>query len=467
MVQVRWVKPEDLSVVAELMHKTLDPYYGGDHRAHAKRIVETAAKRTRDRKGHFSAAQLMSVAVEDGEILGIINFVDKYQGTVKISPLIVRKESRGKGVARLLLRKVEEYASKHRARQIYCTVSVGNTLAMSFFLAHGYVKAGIANKHYQTDTDEVMLYKVVEHDGMFPEERVISVRPLEKADEKQVRHLILSRLKPYFDGVNDRWVKALFAGYARRESRDPNEKYKLIWVAKSPDGNVLGVAAATPKKGEPIKLMPLVAEDIQTFSALVTELPSHLREYGHKLYTHTVPTSVEVETMQHHGWRIEAMMPEAYKRGVVTQQWGLVMENEVMRMMRVKRQYFDAIMAGTKPLEVRVGYGNIKKIRKGEQIRLECGRHSGVVEVVDVRVYDTFADMLKYESAGHIVPDSPVPASALDVLKSIYPKDKEALGVYVFQFRVAKRAIKRTSIPPSKPREQSERLMRGGVGSAR
>jgi len=186
----------------------------------------------------------------------------------------------------------------------------------------------------------VMLYKIVEHDGMFPDKRIISVRPMEKQDEQQVRHLVISCLAPYFDGVYDCWVTALFEGYTRKDTRDPNEKHKLIWVAKAPDGTVLGVAAATLKKDEPIKLMPLIAEDIQAFSALVAELPSHLREYGHKLYVHTVPTSVEVETFQHHGWRIEAMMPEAYKRGVVTQQWGLSMEKTVMRMMHVKRQYF-------------------------------------------------------------------------------------------------------------------------------
>lgn len=385
----------------------------------------------------------MFVAVERGEILGIINFVAKYQGTVKISPLIVREQARGKGVARMLLREVEEYASMYQVRQIYCTVSIRNTLAMSFFIAHGYVKAGVASRHYRSDTDEVMLYKVVEHDGTFPEERVISVRPLEKADEEQVRRLVIGRLAPYFDGVDDRWVTALFDGYSRRDSRDPNEKYKLVWVAKSFEGNVLGVAAATPKKGEPIKLMPLVAEDIQAFSALVAELPGLLREYGHKLYTHTVPTSVEVETLQHHGWRIEAMMPEAYKRGVVTQQWGLVMEKEVMKTMRVKRQYFNAIMAGTKPLEVRVGYDNIKRIEKGQHIRLESARDHGVVEVSDVRVYKTFAEMLEHESAGHIAPDNPTSASALRVLQGIYPKSKEDLGVYVFQLKVVKKAAMR------------------------
>ena len=69
MILVRWVTPDDLPVVAEMMHHALDPYYGGNHRAHAKRIVETASRGTKDLKGHFSAAQLMYVAVEDGDIL--------------------------------------------------------------------------------------------------------------------------------------------------------------------------------------------------------------------------------------------------------------------------------------------------------------------------------------------------------------------------------------------------------------
>jgi len=441
MMKVRKVRLDDLPVVAEMMHGALDPYYGGDHRAHAKRIVETASSEKEDTKGHFSAAQLMFVAVEDGCILGVLNFVSKYQGTVKISPLIVREEARGNGVSRILLQKMEEYAKKHRVRQIYCTVSAKNTLALSFFLAQKYVRAGVATCHYRSDIDEIMLYKIVEHDNSLPEEQTISVLPLVKEDEDQVRNLVIRRLSPYFDGVNDRWVTALFGGYARKGTRDPNEKYKLIWVAKSPDGTVLGVAAATPKKGDPVKLMPLVADNIQAFSALVAELPNKLREYGRKLYTHNVPTSVEVETLQHYGWNIEAMMPEAYKRDVVTQQWGLVMEDTIMRMMRVKRQYFNGILAGTKPLEVRVGYGNIKKIKKDEKIRLECGRHSGVVKVSDVRVYKTFAEMLEQENAGHIVPDNP--ADALNILQNIYPKNKEALGVYVFQLEVVEKATER------------------------
>lgn len=436
MVKIRSVKQSDLPVIAEMMHSALEPFYGGDHRAHAKRIVEIASHGTKDRKGHFSVAQLMYVAEEDGQIIGILNFVVKHQGTLKISPLIVREDARGKGVSRLLLQKVDSYAKKYRVRQIYCTVSAKNKLALDYFLAHGFVCAGMASGHYRAGVDEVMLYKIVEHDGVFLEERIISVLPLTEEDKKQVRHLVISRLSPYFEGVDDAWVESLFAGYERKDTRDPNEKYKLIWVAKSPDGTVLGVVGATPKKGEPVKLMPLVAESIQAFSALVAELPSFLREYGHKLYTHIVPVGIEVETLQHHGWQVEAMMPDAYKRGVVTQQWGLLLEEKVMKTMRVKRQYFNAIMAGTKPLEVRIGYDSIKKIQRGDHIRLECERLAGTVQVTDVRVYKTFAEMLAKENAGHVVPDDPV--GALNVLQRIYPREKEQLGVYVLELKVVK-----------------------------
>jgi ASC-1-like (ASCH) protein/predicted GNAT family acetyltransferase len=380
----------------------------------------------------------MYVAELDGDIVGILNFVVKHQGTLKISPLIVRQTERGQGISRMLFEKVFEYARKHDVRQIYCTVSERNMVALGYFLAHGFVRAGKALRQYRTDMDEIMLYKIVEHLDLPLNETIISILPLTEEDKPQVRKLVLDRLVPNFEGVNDSWVDALFAGYDRRDSGDPNEKYKLMWVAKASDGTILGVAAATPKKGEPIKLMPLTASTIEAFWALVAELPGLLSSYGHKLYTHAVPSSVEVETFQHHGWQIEAMMPESYKSGVVAQQWGLILEGDTMKTMRVKRQYFDAIMAGTKPLEVRIGYNSIRKIAAGDQIRLECARLAGIVQVVAVRVYDTFAEMFDKEEAGHIVPENP--QGALKVLQGIYPPDKEALGVYVLQLKVIRKS---------------------------
>ena len=188
---IRKVKITDLPVIAEMMHNALEPYYGGNHRAHAKRIVETASSGNEDDKGHFSAAQYMYVAEDNGQIIGIINFVIKYQGTLKISPLIVLEEARGVGVGCKLLNTIDSYIERFSIRQVYCTVSEKNKLALGYFLSQGFVRAGVANNHYRVDTNEVMLYKITGRDKVFGKEVIMSVLPLKDEDKPQVRKLII------------------------------------------------------------------------------------------------------------------------------------------------------------------------------------------------------------------------------------------------------------------------------------
>ena len=104
-----------------------------------------------------------------------------------------------------------------------------------------------------------------------------------------------------------------------------------------------------------------------------------------------------------------------------------------MRTLRVRKPYFNAIAAGTKTLEVRVGYDNIKNIRDGEQIQFQCGPTLRTVTVAKVRKYPTFAAMLAKEDARQIVPTDP--SNALQILQGIYPAEKEALGVFVLQIQ--------------------------------
>jgi ASC-1-like (ASCH) protein len=98
--------------------------------------------------------------------------------------------------------------------------------------------------------------------------------------------------------------------------------------------------------------------------------------------------------------------------------------------MRVKQRYLDYIKAGTKPLEVRVGYDSIKSIKAGERIRLASRDDSQVVVVRDVRAYDSFDEMAMIENLSHVVPGQR-PAAVLKTLKEIYPPSREQLGVIV------------------------------------
>lgn len=433
----------DFSWVADLMDRTLRPFYGGDHRAHARRIFETHIHGGIDYVGHFSAGQYMFIAEVNGEQVGLIHVVDKKQATVKISPLIVASGYRGnRGVGSALLAHAEAFARNLGARQLYCTVAHPNGSALGFFLRKGFRITGTARSHYKQGVDEHMLYKQLVADSTLDAPNV-SVVPFDVSRHgESVRKLILTSMDHLFDGVDDAWVEALYAAYARRNSGEVNEKYKIVFVAEC-NGAVVGVAGATPKKGDPIKLMPLLAMDEAAFEALIVDLKGLLADYGHKLYTHIVPAAWQVLCLQRHGWVLEGVFPGGYAPDSVVQQWGLNMNKEgelTMRTMRIKRPYYDAIMRGDKTLEVRVGYDSIRKYRVGDLIELVTAQTAAVIKAKAIRTYETFAEMLAVEPWQQIVPDAPNQEAALRRLQEIYPNAKEALGVYVFEIEPVRRS---------------------------
>jgi ASC-1-like (ASCH) protein/N-acetylglutamate synthase-like GNAT family acetyltransferase len=367
--------------------------------------------------------------------------VEKKQGTAKISPLIVSPDYRGdRGIGSRLLAHAEEFAlDRLGARQLYCTVAAPNRKALNFFRKKGFYITGKAKSHYKLGINEYMLYKQLDDDAGY-EAPNISVIPFDRNRHgEDVRKLILTKMSDVFLGVDDNWVDALFNGYERRNSADVNEKFKIIYVAES-DGEVVGVAGATPKKGEPIKLMPVVAANEAAFEALVIDLQTLLLDFGHKLYLHLVPEAWQIACLQRHGWSLEGVFPGGYAPNSIVQQWGLNMKKEgkVVRMMRIKRPYYDAIMQGRKPLEVRVGYDSIRRHREGDLIELHTSHRSSVVRVKSIRVYQTFEEMLQVEPWDKIAPDAMSEAETLKLLHQIYPPHKESLGVYVFQIEPAR-----------------------------
>ena len=434
-VIIRPAVADDFEWVADLMVRALRPFYGGDHRAHAQRIFDTHMEGGIDHVGHFSAGQHMFIAEQDGLPVGLIHVVEKKQETVKISPLIVSPDYRGKlGIGSMLLKHAEDFARELGARQLYCTVASPNQKALGFFLRKGFRITGTAKDHYKQGINEHMLYKELDDEPGY-EAPNVSVIPFdEEKHGDAARHLILSQMSDVFRGVDDDWVDALFAGYNRRTSSDVNAKYKIVFVAES-GGEVVGVAGATPKKGEPIKLMPLVASSEEAFEALVIDLQGLLMDYGHKLYVHLVPEPWQVACLQRHGWSLEGVFPGGYAPNSVVQQWGFNFNKEgiTVRKLRIKYPYFRDIMSGKKTLEVRVGYDNIKKFRAGELLQLETRRTSGVVRIKSVRIYDNFADMLAVEPWYEIVPQVNSQAEAIKLLRDIYPAHKERLGIHVIE----------------------------------
>lgn len=98
---------------------------------------------------------------------------------------------------------------------------------------------------------------------------------------------------------------------------------------------------------------------------------------------------------------------------------------------RIKRIYFDQLKSGKKTLEIRVGYPQIKKAQKGDIITFE-NYGFNEIDVKDVRIYQTIAEMLDAEGVEKVLPGMTYGA-ALHTLQKIYPKDREKLGVYVLE----------------------------------
>src|SRR5262249_52095902 len=148
-------------------------------------------------------------------------------------------------------------------------------------------------------------------------------------------------------------------------------------------------------------------------------------------YVHITPSPDETIALQQRGWKLDAVMPAAYRNDNVTQQWSVDLDHrDFMRLMRVKQTFFDLIKRGEKTLEVRVAYDNIKTIRPGERIRLSSRTQTQVIHVKDVRHYPNFREMLDREDATKIAPGKNR-QELLELLTEIYPEDRESLGVVV------------------------------------
>lgn len=440
-VKIRPVIESDRRFVFDQICHALKPFYGGDHVAHARRIFETAIQGGFDKKGYFSIEQRMFIATIKKRRVGLIHIVSKRQGTCKISPIVVARGSRRGGIGYALLKFAERYADRKKARQIYCTVTESNTSALSFFIDNGYIIAGKSRDQYMAGQTEVMIYKPLEteweHDSRDP---LISVLPMTQSDAKDVEQLLLQRLPSSFAGIDKNWVRALFAGYSRRSTNDVNEKFKLIYVASDRRMKILGVVAASPKKGRPIKLMPFIATNMNAFIALLTDVPSMAGQYGDKLFIHISPTARQTLALQERGWTLVAAMPNAYKNGTVTQEWTYDVSDEtVIRTLRIAPDLLNPIASGQKTIEIRVGYPDtIKKIRPRDKVLLQTHRDILMATVRDVRKYRTLDLALRGEDYKRIIPGRSY-ASVLHRLKTIYPPSKEKLGVYAIEFEKVER----------------------------
>jgi ASC-1-like (ASCH) protein len=92
---------------------------------------------------------------------------------------------------------------------------------------------------------------------------------------------------------------------------------------------------------------------------------------------------------------------------------------------------------GVKKIEVRVDYPFLRGIKTEQIIKFQCGREYLEVKIKDVRRYKTFVFMLNNEDYRLIAKDK-TKQEILNICQTIYPPQKESLGVLIFEVELIK-----------------------------
>ncbi|MFC4906887.1 ASCH domain-containing protein [Actinomadura gamaensis] len=105
------------------------------------------------------------------------------------------------------------------------------------------------------------------------------------------------------------------------------------------------------------------------------------------------------------------------------------------REMNLYRRYFDLVANGTKTIEVRVCYPNLRTLKAGDHIRFICGRDDALTRVKRVARYASFEELLDTEGPEHVNPTSPRDQQLANI-RRIYGPEKEALGVLAIEIEL-------------------------------
>ncbi|MFJ5675577.1 ASCH domain-containing protein [Streptomyces sp. NPDC093097] len=98
--------------------------------------------------------------------------------------------------------------------------------------------------------------------------------------------------------------------------------------------------------------------------------------------------------------------------------------------LNIRKPYFDLIATGTKTIEVRVGYGKIRKMAAGDTLRFTSGDDTLTTRITALHEYKSFEEMLDAEDNTAIGEPGMTRDGLLAACRAIYPPEKEALGVF-------------------------------------
>lgn len=106
-------------------------------------------------------------------------------------------------------------------------------------------------------------------------------------------------------------------------------------------------------------------------------------------------------------------------------------------VLGLREPWLSLIGSGQKIVEGRLNYGVASKLKAGHKVIFKNSKKSVHAEVVSVKFYNTFAEMLYGEKFWRVIPGASNFKCALDVYHKVYKKSQEArYGVVAITIKV-------------------------------
>jgi ASC-1-like (ASCH) protein len=114
-------------------------------------------------------------------------------------------------------------------------------------------------------------------------------------------------------------------------------------------------------------------------------------------------------------------------------------DSQPKREINIRKEYLKLITDGIKTVEVRVGYPRMRTIQAGQELTFVSGDQRVPSIVKRVTEYASFEEMLDHEDARSIGGDlGESRDDLLAVIRSIYPPEKERLGVLAIEVELVR-----------------------------
>lgn len=309
----------------DIWMQSLSAFYDG-HTPDNKLLDQLVGAESSDAKGFFTKkkALLVSVDPESDTPTAAMCLNYKRGGAVKIGPVVVDGNLRGRGIGKTLFQAADIFAESVGARKLFATTSHLNTPVNSLFERYGYSVEATFPSQYKLGSNELIWGKFTSgHPKMdttsigsllLPSIGEVTQIETYNDDDRRFIAEVNRTFQGWHDDLGEDFIDGMVAGHDRGLSFQ--EKGKVILLGKTALGAPAGVLTFTPKRGGPVKIYPVAGSPEAQELLLDRALGLAAETRSHKLYTFVhEQDAAEQDFLVEQGFSKRGLLLSPYKDG--------------------------------------------------------------------------------------------------------------------------------------------------------